>query len=545
MKKYAILGLAILALVTPTHAAKLSGGHLINSVTSTATASGTTTLTNASSDVQRFTGTLTQSVVLPDATTLKVGTEFKIINDATGSSGVVTVTANGGSPTWSMYPGERFTFTVRAVNTAAGSWIRQSLREASLFETLTDKGDLISASAPGAPATLAASTDGFILSLDSAQTTGLKWISPSGVTTNSFDTVVAPSGNSAVATTSSDDLTFTTSDSTMIVEGTAATDTINFRVGTLPLSGLLKNIGILTSVSGNALTIALKQTDASTNCAAATPCQIAIPNVTAAAASGSYNIRSVTGALSVVVSSGSTLGATSGAAHYYYVYAIDNAGTVELAISMQRFPENTVITTTAEGGAGAADSNALMYSTTARSNVNFRLLGRIKATEATAGTWATAPVEVVTTPNMSDVKIIAHAITSSTSITNGSQIEVVFGTKVIDTHNAYSTSTGRFTCPVTGYYRVNVYNMFDTASFTGGNTLITFINNNGSTVTQIGSHRMMATLSTYATVSGSGIVACTAGNYISEKLSHDEATPRALYSGAGFNGIFIEKIADQ
>ena len=68
-----------------------------------------------------------------------------------------------------------------------------------------------------------------------------------------------------------------------------------------------------------------------------------------------------------------------------YVYAIDNAGTVELAVSSTLLDQGSLQTTTAEGGAGAADSRFVLYSTTARSNVPIRLIGRIKSSQATAG----------------------------------------------------------------------------------------------------------------------------------------------------------------
>ena len=53
--------------------------------------------------------------------------------------------------------------------------------------------------------------------------------------------------------------------------------------------------------------------------------------------------------------------------------------------------ETVNISTTAEGGAGAADSASTWYSTTARSNVAYRIVGVIRSTQATAGSWATAP----------------------------------------------------------------------------------------------------------------------------------------------------------
>ena len=59
--------------------------------------------------------------------------------------------------------------------------------------------------------------------------------------------------------------------------------------------------------------------------------------------------------------------------------------------SFRRFNDGGVVSTTAEGGAGAADSAFTMYSTTARTNVAFRVLGYIEIqTGATAGNWASS-----------------------------------------------------------------------------------------------------------------------------------------------------------
>jgi len=77
------------------------------------------------------------------------------------------------------------------------------------------------------------------------------------------------------------------------------------------------------------------------------------------------------------------------------VLALDNAGTVELAVvniaGGNNLTETGVISTTAEGGAGAADSATVIYSNVARTSVAYRVVGYIESTQATAGTWATAP----------------------------------------------------------------------------------------------------------------------------------------------------------
>ena len=76
--------------------------------------------------------------------------------------------------------------------------------------------------------------------------------------------------------------------------------------------------------------------------------------------------------------------------------AIDNAGTVELAITNLKgcpnIDETGVISTTAISA--AADNTSVIYSTTARTGVPYRVVGFIDITEAAAGTWATAPTTV-------------------------------------------------------------------------------------------------------------------------------------------------------
>jgi hypothetical protein len=89
-------------------------------LTSTATAAGTTTLTVTSTQNQEFTGTTTQTVVLPVCTTLSVGHQYNIINNSTGA---LTVNSSGGNLVQTLSAGMRSTFTcVLASGTTAASW---------------------------------------------------------------------------------------------------------------------------------------------------------------------------------------------------------------------------------------------------------------------------------------------------------------------------------------------------------------------------------------------------------------------------------------
>ena len=93
--------------------------NFIEGYTTTATAAGTTTLTIASTEVQVFTGTTTQTVVLPDATTLSVGHSFRIINNSTG---LVTIQTTGGATLWIMAAATEVYLVCTAIGTTAGTW---------------------------------------------------------------------------------------------------------------------------------------------------------------------------------------------------------------------------------------------------------------------------------------------------------------------------------------------------------------------------------------------------------------------------------------
>ncbi len=98
----------------------LSANNFLEGFATTATAGATTTLTVASKENQEFTGTLTQTVVMPVTSTLVAGTKFFIINN---SSGVVTVNSSGANLILAMAANTSAIFTcVLTSGTTAASW---------------------------------------------------------------------------------------------------------------------------------------------------------------------------------------------------------------------------------------------------------------------------------------------------------------------------------------------------------------------------------------------------------------------------------------
>lgn len=92
---------------------------ILQGYAATVTAAGTTTLTVASAYKQYFTGTTTQTVVLPDATTLVLGQGFYIVNNSTAT---VTINANGGTLVKSLTAGSFAIVEVTNISSAAGAW---------------------------------------------------------------------------------------------------------------------------------------------------------------------------------------------------------------------------------------------------------------------------------------------------------------------------------------------------------------------------------------------------------------------------------------
>jgi hypothetical protein len=161
-------------------------------------------------------------------------------------------------------------------------------------------------------------------------------------------------------------------------------------------SYILQNLGVASSVATSAMTIALKQADGATDPTTA-PSDVKIGFRSSTAASGAFNIRSATAATSIVIPASATLGQASALNQYVWLYALDNAGTVELAVSgVNLFADNTIQSTTAISA--AATSGSVLYSTTARTNVPIRLIGRLLVNETTAGTWAANATDVTTSP---------------------------------------------------------------------------------------------------------------------------------------------------
>lgn len=160
-------------------------------------------------------------------------------------------------------------------------------------QPLTTKGDLYTFTT--VPARLPVGTDGEVLVSDSSQTTGLRW-------------------------------------------GTNG--------GAFPQQ--LYNLGLAVTASGGALTIALKQQDGTTD--PSTSNSVIVGMRSSITTSGAWNVRSISTALSQVLSVQTTLGMLASQSNNLWLYTIDSdgLGTIKLGAATVRYEDGILTSTVKE-----------------------------------------------------------------------------------------------------------------------------------------------------------------------------------------------------
>jgi hypothetical protein len=175
----------------------------------------------------------------------------------------------------------------------------------------------------------------------------------------------------------------------------------NFLAATNGAAPGMFNGTVVESHASNAATFAVK-TLAGADPSGTDPVVFVFPTTT-----GGYVVRTVTAALSITVSSGSTLGVANSTKFKLHLCVFDDAGTVRLGVQQTDYwlsggstgggplgPTTPFIKSSlAEGGAGAADFGGIWYTGTAVTTKTFIVIGVIEYQSglATAGTWTVSP----------------------------------------------------------------------------------------------------------------------------------------------------------
>lgn len=178
---------------------------------------------------------------------------------------------------------------------------------------------------------------------------------------------------------------------------------------------------------------------------------------------------------------------------------------------------------------------------------------------STAGLTQASPIAAISTNDeiiwMASVPIVGWS--SNTTLSNDTDTRVVmakytdtsgasltgavfkYQTKIVDTHAAYSTSTGLFTVPIAGPYRVSA--AISTTGLTTSQALFIALYKNGtihSTLQQVWGNGV--TGGNYS-VTGSDTVSCVAGDTLEIRVTDDSSG--SATTSATWNNLAIERIS--
>lgn len=161
----------------------------------------------------------------------------------------------------------------------------------------------------------------------------------------------------------------------------------------IPLGATMINGAIIQTQNAGAHTFTIKTLSSGGDPSTTDPVYIIFGSTNPA--NGGYAAVLVTAALSITIPSGQGMGFTNNTPGRVWFGALNNAGSVELFVincltGTNIYPLQGFGITTTQAVAGAANSGVL-YSTTARANLTYTVLGyatwEVGGTLATAGTW--------------------------------------------------------------------------------------------------------------------------------------------------------------
>lgn len=269
-----------------------------------------------------------------------------------------------------------------------------------------------------------------------------------------------------------------------------------------------RNLALSASVDTNALTIALKgkngQDPSSSN-----PVDLVFRDPTLS--NGGYTVDRITSAVSMVLSAGSSFGAGSNETIRGYVYAVrTGTNTVVLGVTRQAiFEESQLHTTTAEGGAGAADATDILYTTSAQTSKPVKLIGVFEITSgATPGNWTAVPTMLsVWRPGMRKTNDVVKTLFVEDPTEDSTTGTIAVDNSIPQSGEGKEYRASDVITPTNAINRITVEGIFNCAAAADGVQIVLALFKNSET---------NATKAVHGSVSGAG------GQGVQLQIKHSE-----------------------
>lgn len=203
------------------------------------------------------------------------------------------------------------------------------------------------------------------------------------------------------------------------------------------------NLGLSVTAAANALTINLLTASGATP-SPSSPVYVSFRDPLASV--GTLTTLSITSALSLVISSGSTLGVASAVPFRLWIVMFNDGGTPRLGVincagayNATPIHEDRVNSSIAEGGAGAADSAGIFYTGVAATNKSLRILGYAEWSPSgiTAGSW--------TITNLGYVQVMGPGIKKPGDVV---AVYGFAGSSILNASTALTDITNAFVSPI-------------------------------------------------------------------------------------------------
>lgn len=195
------------------------------------------------------------------------------------------------------------------------------------------------------------------------------------------------------------------------------------------------------------------------------------------------------------------------------------------------------------GGAGLVQCNA-GDTLDIRPNTALTITG--SGSPATSQSWVSinrlsGPSVIAATESVN----MSYFNTAGTSIANTGDNNVPFATKAFDSHNAYNTSTGIYTIPVSGKYSVTGTVNYASSTYGVNNQVLASVYKNTAIYAYGDVAPIMAIVTLPFGSNVTAVVSCNAGDTLEIRAQNTRtAGATTLNTGAGMNHIEIERIGN-